>query len=181
MESIVLCTGIDTYTVEVLPTDCFPTLISYWICYSENYWLAQNFPYTRPSRSLSWLPNLCPTKLKLCLSDWTYNMMKKVDHKVRYRRETAPVKESVLTKTIRRHEQVLQTYPRLYLLRGELEIDTQRKAFHCHPWQKDQYHSVLVSIIRRVLTKSINRQEQLRQTYSWLYSSRGLFKIDTLL
>ena len=68
---------------------------------------------------------------------------------------------------------MLQTYPRLYFLRGQLEIDTQRKAFHSHPWQKDQYHSLLVRIIESVLTKSINRQEQLRQTYSWLYSSRG--------
>ena len=98
----------DTYTVEVLPKILyFSTLISYRIWYTENYWLAHNFPYTGPSRSLSWLPNLWPTKLKLCLSDWTYNMMKKVDHKVTYRRETAPFKESVLTKTIRRHEQVL--------------------------------------------------------------------------
>ena len=96
--------------------------------------------------------------------------MKKAHLCVRYRRETATLTGSVLTKTIRRHELVLQTYPRHYFLRGQLEIDTQRTAFHCHPWRKDQYHSGLVRIIGSVLTKSINRQEQLRQTYSWLYS-----------
>ena len=70
----------DTYAVQVLPKILFfSTLMSYWIWYTENYRLAHNFPYICPSRSLSWLLYLWPTKLRLCLSNEKNDMMKKAD------------------------------------------------------------------------------------------------------
>ena len=68
-----------TSTVQVLPKILyFSTLISSWIWYSENNWLAHNFPHIRPSRSLSWLLSLWPTKLRLSLSNKKNNITKKL-------------------------------------------------------------------------------------------------------
>ena len=148
-----------TSTVQVLPKILyFSTLISSWIWYSENYWLAHNFSHIRPSRSLSWLLSLWPTKLRFSLSNKKNNIMKKVDRLVRYHRETARFIGSVPHQTLNNQEELLQTYYRPNSLRGHIEIDTLNKAFLSHPSLKDQYHCVLVRFIGSFPHQTFNRQ-----------------------
>ena len=62
--------GTDTSTVQVLLKILyFSGMISHWIWYTENYWLAHNFPHICPSRPLCWLLSLCPTTFRLTLSN----------------------------------------------------------------------------------------------------------------
>ena len=62
--------GTDTSSVQVLLKILyFSGMISHWIWYSENYWLAHNFPHICPSRPQCWLLSLCPTTFRLTLSN----------------------------------------------------------------------------------------------------------------
>ena len=71
----------DTYTVQVLPKILyFWLLISYSIWYTENYWLAHNFPDICPIRPLPWFLNLWSTARRSSQSSKTKTLMKKMDN-----------------------------------------------------------------------------------------------------